>query len=118
MKDRKLLELAANVAGIELDWNGIPANGSPWRMTGEGGDRGPADTWNPLTDDGDALRLAVKLRINLEFYVDWVVSSCDGLRLVTGDVYQDEGEMTGATRRTIVRAAVALGEYNERSRHW
>ena len=62
MNDRELLELAAKAAGLEIhkqiqakrDSSIDPeaaglfiANGSTW--------------WNPLTDDGDALRLAVKL---------------------------------------------------------
>ena len=48
--DRELLELAAKAAGIELDWD-IPENSTtPWRMTGEGDERGPAAEWNPLTE--------------------------------------------------------------------
>lgn len=65
--DRELLELAAKAAGIELDWD-IPENSTtPWRMTGEGDERGPAAEWNPITDDGDALRLAVALNIEYVF---------------------------------------------------
>ncbi len=55
MTDRELLELAAKAA------EGAPKNCtlslSEWIDISE---------WNPLTDDGDALRLAVKLRIGVQ----------------------------------------------------
>jgi hypothetical protein len=56
--DKKLLELAAKAAGIEYGWQHIydDYEGS----TSEKWD------WNPLSDDGDALRLAVKLGIKIE----------------------------------------------------
>lgn len=57
--DRELLELAAKAAGIayvkEQNW-------------GDGlwvGPKGSYRLWNPLTDDGDALRLAVALSMTL-----------------------------------------------------
>ena len=59
MNDKELLELAAKAAGIELfSWSEI-ANGYKTDT--------PMEYWNPLTDDGDALRLAVKLRIEISF---------------------------------------------------
>ena len=60
MTDREMLELAAKAAGYVFgEYGGEPARqvttkiGAAWIY------------WNPLTDDGDALRLAVKLRIDL-----------------------------------------------------
>ncbi len=50
MTDRELTEAAAKAVGLWDEVNGcidIP--------------------WNPLADDGDALRLAVKLRLNVSF---------------------------------------------------
>lgn len=48
MTDRELLEMAAKAAGIErLSFDRVRRD---W-------------PWNPLDDDGDALRLAVKLRL-------------------------------------------------------
>lgn len=51
MNDRELLELAAKAYGITLRFNSL----------------GLLDArcdWNPLTDDGDALRLAVALNLH------------------------------------------------------
>ena len=109
INDRELLELAAKAAGI----------------TGEFGDKfniGPDEVdctdlffieddsncavWNPLTDDGDALRLAVKLGM-------WVIPK-DGWT----DVMTKEGDLLPierhddpyvATRRAIVRVAAEIG---------
>jgi len=50
--DRKLLEQAAKAAGID-----------PRRLPHAWPNRFDDDQWNPLTDDGDALRLAVKLNL-------------------------------------------------------
>jgi hypothetical protein len=108
MTDRELLEAAAKAAGMVFtiepqnsdygrsDWNDyIPhANGDPW---------------NPLTDDGDALRLAVKLKIDLlhdepennEAFV--MAGSWDHVEGVDGEVSR-----LSATRRAIVRAAAAM----------
>lgn len=56
-EDDELLELAAKAAGAErASFNGSPCG---WHIDGAIG------TWNPLTSDGDALRLAVKLGIEI-----------------------------------------------------
>ena len=65
-------------------------------------------TWNPLTDDGDALRLAVKLQIDIELYGDHVVAWFDGGYIGTGRIHYDNDQYA-ATRRAIVRAASAIG---------
>lgn len=68
--------------------------------------------WNPLGNDGDALRLAVALRIDLQLFAaqsqnPWVRGCVDregksfGQQVVNGDAL-------AATRRAIVRAAAAL----------
>ena len=57
MNDKELLKFAAKAAGIELTY--IPQDTGEWAdYRNEHGGETP---WNPLTDDGDALRLAVKL---------------------------------------------------------
>lgn len=107
MTDRELLELAAKAAGIDgriKEW----VNAGPDFIRPEG------DVWNPLEDDGDALRLAVKLRIQIDplpkqVFVGW------GFRTHTpqrnhekAEFYKDD-EMA-ATRRCIVMAAAELGK--------
>lgn len=93
--DRELLELAAKAAGYEYAKHGgyIVVFGIP-------------GNWNPLSDDGDALRLAVKLEIDLWF-------GCGGLSAhgLVMDIEEDYGRDTyAATRRAIVRAAAEIGK--------
>jgi hypothetical protein len=86
MTDPQLLELAAKAAGTECRWFGaelrIKRPDQLWEL------------WSPLTDDGDALRLAVKLRLNF---------SDNRLWLEHND--QEHYDPYAATRRVIVRAA-------------
>lgn len=100
---RKLLENAAKAAGFTImDVETFP----PAIATAEVG------YWNPLEDDGDALRLAVKLRIDVCFF--------DGFQEIKAEAssVHDNGsamenyaiDMAAATRRCIVRAAAAIGE--------
>jgi hypothetical protein len=69
--------------------------------------------WNPLIDDGDALRLAVKLGLFIDIYdaevlVGWVVDK-DALSMNT--LRQDKnGDPYAATRRAIVGAAAAIAK--------
>ena len=96
--DRELLELAAKAAGI--DARRLPA---AWP------NRFDDDLWNPLTDDGDALRLAVKLRLDIQYNDDSVYSG-------NGDVLNHQlfewnnDDPYAATRRAIVRAAAEIGK--------
>jgi hypothetical protein len=95
MTDRELLELAAKAAG----------RGSQWWM--ESTWNGPDKEWNPLTDDADALRLAVKLRLVLFLEIPRIGI---GPRMDGPEVYLDEGDDPyAATRRAIVRAAAEIG---------
>jgi hypothetical protein len=106
MTDRELLELAAKAAGIEYGWQHIydDYEGS----TSEKWD------WNPLTDDSDALRLAVKLHLVVasikathEKPAFTAVYHFNGPEHVTEEHGNDA---KAATRRVIVRAAAAIGE--------
>jgi hypothetical protein len=109
MTDRELLELAAKAADIELDWDIPPNSRNPWRMSGEGDEKGPASEWNPLTDDGDALRLAVNLGINLNFFERVVFAGHGGTMIPSAEepILANADE---ATRRAIVRAAAEIGK--------
>jgi hypothetical protein len=66
--------------------------------------------WNPLTDDGDALRLAVQLKRRVSVCVDHTNVDwwADADTLL--DICQNAGDdPCAATRRAIVRAAAAIG---------
>lgn len=70
--------------------------------------------WNPLTDDGDALRLANKLRLCIEFGYcldDAPIVMC-GLPEAreSWTEHQHFPDSLAETRRAIVRAAAAIGE--------
>ena len=97
MDDRELLELAAKAAGIAVRWK---EDGRSFQVV-----RGLPFTWNPLEDDGDALRLAVKLRIGILQCQEGVDAVMPGGRRIEGW----GGNREEATRRAIVRAAAEIG---------
>ena len=103
MTDKDLLEKAAKAAGI--DWF-RHTDGGLWQRSG--------GIWNPLTDDGDALRLAVKLKMDIVYDFDRVmVVYGDGDATLTTEYFYDLPTPTdqyAATRRAVVRAAAAIGE--------
>ena len=107
MTDRELLEAAAKAAGIEIQGEFSTVD----RMYIHDG-----DWWNPLTDDGDALRLAVKL--GLAISIDAVERETwahhDQVMLGSREWWpahptteHGNEDMYAATRRAIVRAAAA-----------
>jgi hypothetical protein len=98
MTDRELLELAAKAAGLHDQWP-EPDYGAEWQSDEIGiwcFGNGEGVAWNPLTDDGDALRLAVRMNL-------WAAVR-DGYQHFDSD--NDHYE---ATRRAIVRAAACIG---------
>lgn len=64
-------------------------------------------SWNPLTDDADALRLAVKLGLKIDCQIGYVLATRD--RDVPYSVGIDPTNDPAATRRAIVRAAAEIG---------
>lgn len=94
--DRELLELAAKAAGYRL--KNEMHNASDELIGFRTNDRPMSGAWNPLTDDGDALRLAVKLGMFMEPIV----------REISRAEY--EADPYASTRRAIVRAAAAIGK--------
>lgn len=58
ISDRELLELAAKAAGIRIDPIDAAHEPEQWVV------------WNPLANDGDAMRLAAALKIDLEWQHD------------------------------------------------
>ena len=115
MTDRELLELAAKAAGVALYWSdddpecdwvqGTYPRIPDYKVL----EKWTWKVWNPLTDDGDALRLAVKLRKMpvIERWSDghdWVfIPGHEGGALPLGN------DPLAATRRAIVRAAAEIG---------
>jgi hypothetical protein len=109
MTDRDLLEKAAKAA----DYDCPP--GQAW----DDGLTVCADDgwqhWNPLADDGDALRLANRLRINIEHMrtlagADFGVNCWPVGRGDCGVSEEDPRDYDAAVRRAIVRAAAILGD--------
>jgi hypothetical protein len=122
MTDRELLELAAKAAGIDLSaafWGGrrdgfywvIEAQ-PDWVIEARSGRiksrSGRIEYWNPLTDDAAALRLAVRLRLDILFFdtdEPWV--EIFGIDANAEELFGDDPY--AATRRAIVRAAAEIG---------
>ncbi len=103
MTDRELLELAAKAAGIELVWYG---DTDPFCFA----ETFAGIKWNPLTDDADALRLAVNLGIIIEYRRE--VPACFAYHYALHlEVMEPNASLDpyAATRRAIVRAAAEIG---------
>ncbi len=105
MIDRELLELAAKASGsleyvAELDaWINIEADGS----------RGA--WWNSLTSDSDALRLAVKLRIDVYHDLrgeNQISGGAAGPHALQTELHG--ADALAAMRRAITRAAAEIGK--------
>lgn len=115
MTYKELLELAANAAGIEHegwveDYDDGRGGTGPGLLTWS-----PTTgvyVWNPLTDDGDALRLAVKLKMH--FYTGYkkisaeILSDSDEPSIFI-TMHNFDGDTLAATRSAIVRAAAEIG---------
>jgi hypothetical protein len=113
--DRELLEAAAKAAGFDsvIEMYGFNEFGEPLLDGNE-----PPTVWNPLTDDGDALRLMVKLNADVTQHSD-DLPTCVAVTIIRPDSaapadYAHIVELHGncpyaATRRAIVRAAAEIG---------
>jgi len=113
--DRELLKLAAKASGLYVVREVINHNDEfigfrvkPSKNSG----REMMVFWNALEDDGDALRLAV--RLGLQIFPDDLRDCTVALvqdnddRIACAEKYDDDG--LTATRRAIVRAAAAIGK--------
>lgn len=100
MTDKELLELAAKAAGYE--WYGF-------------GQRSNQPDWNPLTDDGDAFRLAMKLKIDVEVHESevWAIAADDISNYQLLEWHKDD--KCAAARKAIVRVASQIGRRYARS---
>ncbi len=100
MNDCELLELAAKAAGRHYD-----------SVVGSALISGRGFVWNPLNDDGDALRLAVKLKLMVR--QSWNGADCaiaSRLDESAEVMVRYAGNPYSATRRAIVRAAAEIGK--------
>ncbi|HEK1007204.1 TPA: hypothetical protein SMP92_000443 [Pseudomonas putida] len=61
--------------------------------------------WDPLSDDGDALRLAVKLRLQVVMHANWVEVLQGGIRMANATSEYFAGCMFATARAAITRAA-------------
>jgi len=106
MSDQQLLELAALAVGMPAPydehgifnaWVGDPVHGH-W--------------WNPLEDDGDALRLAMKLGICIQFIPECDTACAYQERPTTGEPFNVHVAGLGdiETRRVITQAAAEIGK--------
>ncbi len=118
MTDRELLELAAKAAGFAvrpMEINNVEFQGD-FRFIGLMTDSGQwkRGWFNPLEDDGDALRLAVSLKLYVQVNEASVI--VDTWQSDIGEtkqaiVYFDQLDSPeAATRRAIVRAAAEIGK--------
>ena len=105
MTDRELLEAAARAAGLHTRSDRT----SVWIVEDDGS---PVHRWNPLTDDGDALRLAVKLRLSI-YFSNRLYKVAPGIEAMMGDVCCEGG--IEEVRYSIVSAAAAIGNKLEKS---
>lgn len=106
--DRELLELAAKAAGHThaLCYDASPEDGFPMPYC----KIGKRQYFNPLTDDGDALRLACALELQID-----IVGA--GMCEITSQRFSEriwehdtpEYDTARALRRAIVRAAAEIG---------
>lgn len=107
MTDRDLLELAAKAAGMRIQWDEF-CDGYI-RLNDAGID---IDCWDPLEDDGDALRLAISCLLTVCMDGSGTVSAHEAYLgrkgvFVTQSV-SECGSKRAATRRAIVRAAAGI----------
>ena len=113
-ENRENLELAAKAAEIVVlgyveYYDDFYWNGPSWGLIVEGSN----GVWNPLVDDGDALRLAVKLGIDVEWRSDGRVAA---YRHTNANGYcftalvSCQEDRAPSVRRAIVRAAAEIAK--------
>lgn len=120
MTDKELLELAAKAAGMAdaeyqdmRGWGEVRYGMSEamhshalWKETDQG-------YWNPLVDDGDALRLAVQLKMCVSVNDEHTSIDCSEGWVAIQQAH--EADPAAATRRAITRAAASIGAKGDAS---
>jgi hypothetical protein len=110
VNDKELLELAAKAAGYEIVQTFYDG-----RLAVDIGTQNRIG-WNPLTDDGDALRLLVGLKLDVHFEIqeNWIgemveifgPEQADGSRHC--EAYGLGDDHAATVRRAITRAAAEI----------
>lgn len=105
MNEKQMLELAAKAAGLKYH----AFVNDPF--IGYGLSIGDLETpiWNPLTDDGDALRLAVKLGLEMSINLKQKHTTAYGLSHPVLVKIGHGDDPYAATRCAITRAAAEIG---------
>ncbi|PEI10786.1 hypothetical protein CRM86_23895 [Pseudomonas putida] len=101
MTDREMLELAAKAAGYVVRWyDDSLAYGPTFGIEVEPGNPSGFEPWNPLEDDGDALRLALS-RPGLD--LTWVITEA-------WQASDDEAGRAAYVRRAITETLARIGQ--------
>jgi hypothetical protein len=102
-----LLELAAKAAGYKkIEYHNLKGSMLDFRYGRDEAIWNDEDYWNPLVDDGEALRLAVRLRLDV---------MCHELGAHVDNELSYHAEIShtdpyAAARRAIVSAAAEIGK--------
>jgi len=106
MTDKEMLELAAKAAGIEGEWHEGGGNTLALVSNKPNGQI----NWNPLADDGDALRLAVELGRRYMIVIEIGHSGADvQFDGHAAEAFERNDDIRAATRLAVVRAAAEIG---------
>ena len=124
MTDREMLELAAKAGGYARH-EYVENSARDGRVVTGHYDSLLEVCINPITDDGDALRLAVKLmirvfvnrvfRLSIPGSVTVEYPDRDGFYFALGEAVTN-GDPYAATRRAITRAAAEIGRQMEEAK--
>ena len=118
MTDKELLEFAAKAAGIAIESKYVEPSIFKGLLLAAWREPFTPAFWNPLTDDGDALRLAVKLGLIVQSdctdEYSKRYSACykfdeDAMEVCSVRQEHDD-DIYKATRRAIVMAAAEIGQ--------
>ena len=115
MTDREMLELAAKAGGYARH-EYVENSARDGRVVTGHYDSLLEVCINPLDDDGDALRLAVKLHMSVlsNETASWVAT---GMRqIVRAEEHHDDSDPYAATRRAITRAAAEIWRQMEETK--
>jgi len=113
--DRELLELAAKAAGYAFKWESVFGSFIEEVEPTIFDEGGFGQFWNPLTDDGDALRLIVACKLDLyQGFGDspevWVGYHLLGIARQKHCCEEIGSDAAATTRRAIVHAAAEIGK--------